>query len=109
MEFARIEPPGRLDGGDVLKVDRTAYVGLGSRTNAEGTRQLNTVIEPRGWSVVTVPVTQVLAPQVRRDRAAGRHDHRLRNRWLTGPTVISATSRCLRNRARPWWIWATGR
>ena len=28
LEFARIEPPGWLDGGDVLKVDRTAYVGL---------------------------------------------------------------------------------
>ena len=33
---AAIEGPGTLDGGDVLKVGSTVYVGQGGRTNAEG-------------------------------------------------------------------------
>jgi len=37
----RIVPPGRLEGGDVVWLDaRTAAVGRGYRTNAEGIRQL---------------------------------------------------------------------
>ena len=32
----RIQAPGTLDGGDVLKVGDTVYVGRGGRTNAEG-------------------------------------------------------------------------
>ena len=60
LEVARIEPPGRLDGGDVLKVGRVAYVGQGSRTDAEGIAQLRALIEPRGWTVTAVPVTRVL-------------------------------------------------
>ena len=49
-----------LDGGDVLKVGRVAYVGLGSRTDAEGIAQLRALLEPRGWTVTAVPVTRVL-------------------------------------------------
>ena len=59
-EIARIEPPGTLDGGDVLKVGNSVYVGLGGRTNAEGIAQLAAHLEPRGATVVPVPVTQVL-------------------------------------------------
>ena len=39
LRAARIEDPATLDGGDVLQVGRTVYVGLGGRTNAEGIRQ----------------------------------------------------------------------
>ena len=60
LEVARIEPPGRLDGGDVLKVGRVAYVGRSSRTDAEGIAQLRKLIEPRGWTVKAVPVTRAL-------------------------------------------------
>lgn len=60
LETARIELPGHLDGGDVLKVGRTAYVGRGSRTDAEGVRQLRELLAPRGWTVVEVPVSKVL-------------------------------------------------
>lgn len=56
----RIRPPGTLDGGDVLKVDDTVYVGRSGRTNAEGIRQLRAVLEPIGARVVAVPVTKVL-------------------------------------------------
>ena len=55
-----VEAPGTLDGGDVLKVGDTVYVGLGGRTNAEGIAQLAAAFEPLGARVVTVPITKVL-------------------------------------------------
>jgi len=56
----RIEAPGTLDGGDVLKHDGTVWVGLGGRTNAEGAAQLGAHLEPFGVEVVTVPTTRAL-------------------------------------------------
>jgi dimethylargininase len=56
----RLELPGTLEGGDVLKVGRTVYVGQTLRTNAEGMRQLAAIIEPLGYTVVAVPVTRAL-------------------------------------------------
>ena len=52
--------PGTLDGGDVLKVDDTIYVGRGERTNAAGVQQLRAAFEPLGARVVAVPVSRVL-------------------------------------------------
>ncbi|MBU7599809.1 N(G),N(G)-dimethylarginine dimethylaminohydrolase [Streptomyces sp. P38-E01] len=57
---ARVRAPGTLEGGDVLKVGDTVYVGCGGRTNAEGVRQLRTAFEPFGATVVPVPVRSVL-------------------------------------------------
>lgn len=57
---ARIEAPGTLDGGDVLKYAGTVWVGLGGRTNRAGADQLAALLEPAGAPVVTVPVTKVL-------------------------------------------------
>jgi dimethylargininase len=51
-----IEDPGTLDGGDVLWIDRTLYVGLSSRTNSEGIGQLEQLAAPSGYRIVTVPV-----------------------------------------------------
>jgi dimethylargininase len=56
----RIVSPGTLDGGDVLKVGNTVYVGRGGRTNAAGIRQLRSIVEPLGGNVVAVPLTRVL-------------------------------------------------
>jgi dimethylargininase len=60
LEVVRIEKPGTLEGGDVLKVGMTVFVGKGGRTNAEGIRQLRKILAPRGYSVVAVPVTKAL-------------------------------------------------
>jgi dimethylargininase len=57
---AHIEAPGTLDGGDVLKLGGSVYVGRGGRTNDEGIRQLRQLLEPLGAEVVTVPLTKVL-------------------------------------------------
>jgi dimethylargininase len=60
LRLERIEEPGTLDGGDVLKVGDTVYVGRGGRTNAEGIRQLRALVAPLGYTVVAVPVTKAL-------------------------------------------------
>ena len=60
LDIARIEAPGTLDGGDVLKVGSTVYVGRGGRTNAEGIRQLRVILAGLGYSIVAVPTTKVL-------------------------------------------------
>jgi dimethylargininase len=60
LDIARIEEPGTLDGGDVLRVGPTLYVGRGGRTNADGIRQLRRLVAPRGFSVVPVPLRRVL-------------------------------------------------
>ena len=44
-----IGPPGTLDGGDVLRLGRTLYVGLSTRTNEDGARQLATELAPLGY------------------------------------------------------------
>ena len=60
LTIERIMSPGTLEGGDVLKVGTTVYVGRSSRTNAEGIRQLRAVATPLGYTVITVPVTRAL-------------------------------------------------
>jgi dimethylargininase len=58
--IARIEAPGTVDGGDVLKHGGTVWVGLGGRTNEAGMTQLAALLGPLGAEVVGVPVTRVL-------------------------------------------------
>ncbi len=54
-------PPGAaLEGGDVLQVEDTTYVGLSSRTNAAGAAVLREFVKGAGESVVTVPVDRCL-------------------------------------------------
>jgi dimethylargininase len=60
LRVAGIEPPGTLDGGDVLQVGRTVYVGRGGRTDGEGIRQLRRLLEPLGRVVVPVLLADVL-------------------------------------------------
>ena len=71
--IARIESPGTLDGGDVLKHDGTVWVGLGGRTNQAGIDQLAAHLAPLGASVVGRPPDQGAAPQVGGHRPARRH------------------------------------
>ncbi|MFS0732630.1 dimethylargininase [Microbacterium sp. 1P10UB] len=60
LRLSTITAPGTLDGGDVLKVGRTVYVGASSRTNADGIAQLRAAVKPAGWEVVEIPVSRVL-------------------------------------------------
>lgn len=55
-EVHPMEPPARLDGGDVLRVGARLFVGLSARTDAAGADQLARVAERDRLAVVRVPV-----------------------------------------------------
>lgn len=57
---AAIEAPGTLDGGDVLQVGPTLFVGRSSRTDDDGIRQLQELVALLGRQVVPVDVTGAL-------------------------------------------------
>lgn len=54
--LARIIGPGTLDGGDVLVLGRDVYVGLSSRSNSDGVRQLGEILSPFGYGVHGIEV-----------------------------------------------------
>ena len=56
----KIQPPGTLDGGDVMQVDQHFYIGLSTRTNRAGADQLIEILQRYGMTASTVPVTEVL-------------------------------------------------
>lgn len=58
--LVRIEAPGTLDGGDVLRIGDRVFVGGSQRTNAAGLEQLRSALEPRGYTVESVPVSGCL-------------------------------------------------
>ncbi|HEV8061587.1 MAG TPA: arginine deiminase family protein [Gemmataceae bacterium] len=55
-KLERIEYPASLDGGDVLAVGRTLFVGLSSRTNFAGIEALEAIVRKYGYRVIPVPV-----------------------------------------------------
>jgi dimethylargininase len=52
----RIASPGTLEGGDVLRMGKTLFIGMSSRTNLEGIRQCQEIIRPHGYEAVGVRV-----------------------------------------------------
>ncbi|MDO4565884.1 MAG: arginine deiminase family protein [Oscillospiraceae bacterium] len=58
IEF--IKAPGTLEGGDVMMIGETLYVGLSARTNAEGIEQFSKILEKYGYKCVAVPLEKVL-------------------------------------------------
>ncbi len=59
-EIARIELPGTLEGGDVLRVGRTLFVGETGRTNREGFASFAHVAGRYGYAVRGIKVTGCL-------------------------------------------------
>ena len=55
-----LEAPSTLDGGDVLRLGRTLYVGQTPRTNAAAVENLGRVLAPFNYRVVPVEVTRCL-------------------------------------------------
>ncbi len=51
---------GTLDGGDVLKIGTTVYVGRTRRTDAQGIAALRAVCESLGHRLIAVPTAKVL-------------------------------------------------
>jgi len=54
--LAGIEPPATLDGGDVLVVGRSVYVGCSGRTNSAGVHQMRQLVAPFGYALRPVSV-----------------------------------------------------
>ena len=55
-----IEPPGTLDGGDILRLGENLYVGLSGRSNMDGIRQLGSLLGSSGYTVQGVPLSDCL-------------------------------------------------
>jgi dimethylargininase len=55
-----IREPGCLEGGDVLRIGRTLYVGASGRTNADGIAQLGRLLAPHDYRVEGVALTGCL-------------------------------------------------
>ena len=56
----QLTAPATLEGGDVLRVGKTLYVGLSRRTNKEGVEQLASLLAPLGYRTVPVEVKRCL-------------------------------------------------
>jgi len=52
----QINPPGTLDGGDIMEVGSTFFIGLSERTNAQGAEQLESIVEREGYQAFLIPV-----------------------------------------------------
>lgn len=50
-ELVTLEAPATLDGGDVIRLGRTLYVGRSGRTNEDGIEQLRRAVAPHGYAV----------------------------------------------------------
>ena len=55
-----IGEPATLEGGDVIRIGKTLYVGVSKRTNREGIGQLTEILDPFGYRIVPVEVSGCL-------------------------------------------------
>lgn len=58
--LATIAPPAMIEGGDVLRMGKTLYVGVSTRTNREGVEALRAIVEPLGYGVTPVGIRACL-------------------------------------------------
>ncbi|MGM0497220.1 MAG: dimethylarginine dimethylaminohydrolase family protein [Bacteroidota bacterium] len=58
IEF--IATPGTLEGGDIMQVDNTFYIGRSSRSNDNGIRQFKKIITKHGYNAITVDMPAIL-------------------------------------------------
>lgn len=59
-ELFTIQAPGTLDGGDVLRVDKSIFIGLSRRSDLSAIGQVRTFLALFGYSVCAVPVNGCL-------------------------------------------------
>ena len=55
-----IQPPGTVDGGDVLVAGRRVFVGRSTRTNDAAIAQMRRILAPLGYTVVETEVRECL-------------------------------------------------
>ncbi len=59
-KIERIEAPGTLDGGDIMRINKCYYIGLSSRTNKEGASQLAKILGSYGFTSQVVEMKESL-------------------------------------------------
>ncbi|MCJ7820293.1 MAG: arginine deiminase family protein [Bacteroidales bacterium] len=55
-ETVTIEPPGTLEGGDILRAENHYFIGISARTNREGAQQLSAILEKHGYTSSLIEV-----------------------------------------------------
>jgi len=56
LRIESVESPGTIDGGDVLVVGKTVFVGLSTRTNEDGAQCLEALARREGYTLERVEV-----------------------------------------------------
>jgi len=79
LEF--LTKPAMLDGGDVMRIGHTVYVGVSARTNREGIDQLSGFLRPHGYEVRPVSVTGCLHLKSATSRV-GRESLLVNRSWI---------------------------
>ena len=59
-QVQRIQEPGTVEGGDILKVESQFFIGLSSRTNHAGAKQLIGILEGQGLSGAVIELREML-------------------------------------------------
>jgi dimethylargininase len=59
-KLEKIQPPGTVDGGDILQIDDHFFIGLSERTNHKGAGQLSQILGRYGYTYTTVTVGEGL-------------------------------------------------
>jgi len=59
-KIARIAPPARIDGGDILRIGKKLFVGNSTRTNKKAVRALHKHASPFGFEIAKVKVSGCL-------------------------------------------------
>jgi dimethylargininase len=60
MTRTRITPPGRLEGGDVVRLASGWFVGLGARSNEAGFEQFRKIVQARGMEATALALDDLL-------------------------------------------------
>lgn len=55
-----ITAPGCVDGGDALLIGHRLFIGISSRTNEQAMEQIRSIIEPFGYQLIPVRLTDCL-------------------------------------------------
>jgi len=58
MEF--IAAPGTLEGGDIMQVGDTFYIGRSARSNDDGIRQFKKIVTKHGYNPIAVEIPDML-------------------------------------------------
>jgi dimethylargininase len=58
--IAHITLPATIEGGDVLRIGKSIFVGQSSRTNKEGVQELTRILQPYGYRVVPAKTKESL-------------------------------------------------